>query len=72
LWNRGRVLHTKAFAVSTAATTIGNGSKPKGSTKLDDVTGHNCAMKKEENVTFAALVLGLVQAFNMVPGQYAS
>jgi hypothetical protein len=56
------VLHTKAFAVSTTATTAGNGGKPKGSTKLDDATGHNCVMTKEEyDVTFAILVLGLCQ-----------
>jgi hypothetical protein len=58
-FHQGRILHTKAFAASTTATTIGNGGKPKGSTELNDATGHNCAMTKEEYVTFAIIVLGL-------------
>jgi hypothetical protein len=58
-FHQDRVLHTKAFAVCTTATTVGDGSKPKGSTELDDVTGHNCAMTKEEYTTFAVTVLGL-------------
>jgi hypothetical protein len=58
-FHQGRVLHTKAFAVSTTVTTVGDGGKPKGSTELDDVTGHNCAMTKEEYTTFAVTVLGL-------------
>ncbi len=58
-FHQGQVLHTKAFAVSTTATTVGNGSKPKGSTELDDATGHNCVMTKKEYVTFAILTLGL-------------
>jgi hypothetical protein len=39
--------------------TVGNGGKLKGSTKLDNVTGHNWAMTKEYYVTFAVTVLGL-------------
>jgi hypothetical protein len=58
-FHQGHVLHTKAFSTSTTATTVGNGGKPKGSTELDDATGHNCAMMKEEYVTFAVIVLGL-------------
>ena len=58
-FHQDRVLHTKAFAVSTTATTVGDGGKPKGSTELDDVTGHNCTMTKEEYATFAVTVLGL-------------
>jgi hypothetical protein len=58
-FHQGRVLHTKAFATSTTAMTNGNGGKPKGSTELDDATGHNCAMTKEEYVTFDVIVLGL-------------
>jgi hypothetical protein len=46
-FHQGRVLHTKAFTVSTTATTVGDSGKPKGSTELDNVTGHNCAMTKE-------------------------
>jgi hypothetical protein len=56
---QGRVLHTKAFATSTIVTTLGNGGKPKGSTKLADASGHNSTMTKEEYITFAILVLGL-------------
>jgi hypothetical protein len=54
-------LHTKAFAVSTTATAVGDGGKPKGSTELDDITGHNCTTTKakEEYTTFAVAVLGL-------------
>ncbi len=40
-FHQGGVLHTEAFAPSTTATTVGDGSKPRGSTELDDVTGHN-------------------------------
>jgi hypothetical protein len=58
-FHQGCILHTKAFAASTTATTVGDGGKSKGSTKLDDATGHNCAMTKEEYVTFAVIVLGL-------------
>ena len=47
-FHQGRVLHTKAFAISTTAMTIGDVGKPKGSTELDDVTGHNCSITKEE------------------------
>jgi hypothetical protein len=56
---QSHVLHTKVFAVSTTATTVGNGSKPKGSTELNNATGHNCVMMKKEYVTFAILVLSL-------------
>jgi hypothetical protein len=58
-FHQGCILHTKAFATSTTAMTVGDGGNPKGSTKLDDATGHNCAMMKEEYVTFAIIVLGL-------------
>jgi hypothetical protein len=58
-FHQSRVLHTKALAASTTATTVGNGGKPKGSTKLNNATGHNCAMTKEEYVTFAIIVLNL-------------
>ena len=41
--------------------TVGDGGKPKESTELDDVTGHNWVMTKEEYITFAFAVtlLGL-------------
>ncbi len=55
------VLQTKAFAVNTTATTVGDGGEPRGSTKLDAITGHNCAMTKEDYTTFAIVVLGVRQ-----------
>ncbi len=58
-FHQDRVLHTKAFTVSTTVMTVGDGDKPKGSTELDNVTGHNCVMTKEEYTTFAMIVLGL-------------
>jgi hypothetical protein len=58
-FHQGCVLHTKAFTTSTTTTTVGNGGKPKGSTELDDATGHYCEMTTEEYVTFADIVLGL-------------
>ncbi len=45
--------------MSTTATTIGDGGKPRGSTKLDDELGHNCHMTDAEFRIFARLVLGL-------------
>ena len=48
-----------AFALSTTATTVGNGGNPRGSTELDDATGHNCAMSLDEYTLFATLILGL-------------
>jgi len=56
-----RVLQMKAFAIRTTATTVGNGGKPRGSTELYAITGHNCAMTKEEYTTFAIIVLGARQ-----------
>jgi hypothetical protein len=55
----GRVLHTKAFAPSTTATTVGDCSNPRGSTELDEETGHNCTMSQDEYNIFTLLVLGL-------------
>ena len=52
-----RVLQTKAFAASTTATTIGDGGKPRGSTELDAITGHNCAMTTTNYTMFASIVL---------------
>lgn len=53
------ILHTKAFAPSTTTTTIGNGGNTKGSTEVDDVTGHKCAMTQHEYLIFTMLVLDL-------------
>jgi hypothetical protein len=58
-FHQGCVLHMKAFAPSTTATTIGNGSNPRGSTKLDEVTGHNCDMSQDNYLVFTIFVLGL-------------
>jgi hypothetical protein len=58
-FHQGRILHTKAFATSTTATTVDDGGKPTRSTDLDNTTKHNCAMTKEKYVIFAILVLGL-------------
>ena len=57
--HQDRVLLTHAFATSTTATTVGDGGKPRGSTELDDESGHNCYMSNAEYRTFAHLVLGL-------------
>jgi hypothetical protein len=40
----GRVLLTQAFVASMTASTVGDGGHPRGSTELDDETGHNCWM----------------------------
>jgi hypothetical protein len=58
-FHQSRVLHTKAFATSTTASTLGNGGKPKGSTELDAICEHNCAMMVDEYAIFILLVLGL-------------
>jgi hypothetical protein len=58
-FHQDRVLLTHAFATSTTATTVGDGGKPRGSTELDDESGHNCYMTNAEYRTFAHLVLGL-------------
>jgi hypothetical protein len=68
-FHQGQVLHMKAFALSTAATTIDDGGKPRGSTELADVTGHNCAMSQDEYVIFAMLVLGLRPKKSMAPNK---
>ena len=41
------------------ATAVGDGGKPRGSTKLGDKSGHNCCMTDAKHRTFAHLVLGL-------------
>jgi hypothetical protein len=58
-FHQGHILHTKAFAPSTTATTVGDGGNPRGSTELDEVTGHNCNMSQEDYLVVAMLVLGL-------------
>jgi len=54
---------------STTVTTVGDGGKLKGSIKLDDATGLNCAMAKDEYIAFAILVLGL-RPLSRSPTQY--
>jgi hypothetical protein len=49
----------KVFSASTTATTIGNGGEPRRSTELDVITGHNCAMTKDDYTIFAIVVLGV-------------
>jgi hypothetical protein len=58
-FHQSRVLLTKAFATSTTASTVGDGSTPRGSTELNAICGSNCAMEKDEFYMFAQLVLGL-------------
>jgi hypothetical protein len=55
----GHVLLTHAYTTSTTATTVGDGGNPRGSTELDDESGHNCRMSDEDHHVFAHLVLGL-------------
>ncbi len=58
-FHNGCVLLTHAYAMSTSATTIGDGGNPQGSTELDDKSGHNYCMHDEDHSVFAHLVLGL-------------
>jgi hypothetical protein len=53
------VLLTKVFAASTTSSTVGNGGLPRGSTELDEETGHNCKMTPEEFQDLGLLVLSL-------------
>ncbi len=55
----GCVLLTQAFAASMTASTVGNGGHPRGSTELDDETGHNFGMIRKELHKFGSLVFGL-------------
>ncbi len=54
-----QILLTHAFPTSMTATTVGDGGKPRGSTELDNESGHNCCMTNAEYPTFAHLILGL-------------
>jgi hypothetical protein len=58
-FHQDQALFTHDFATSMTATTIGDGGEPRGSTKLNDESGHNCCMTNAEYQTFAHLVLGL-------------
>ncbi len=50
------VLCTQAFSVAAVSTTVDNGESSPGSTKLDNKTGHNCRMSKEQYQSFCRLV----------------
>ncbi len=57
------MLLTHAYATSTTATTVGDGGDPRGSTELDNKSGHNCQMNVEFQV-FSCVVLGLNSTSN--------
>jgi hypothetical protein len=65
-FHQDRVLLTHAYATSTTATTVGDGGDPRGSTELDDKSGHNCRMTDAEFRIFAHLVLGLDSAHDSI------
>jgi hypothetical protein len=58
-FHNNQVLQTKAFTASTTTTTIGHSGKPRGSTELDAIIRHNCAITKEDYTFFAVVVLGV-------------
>jgi hypothetical protein len=58
-FNNGCVLLTHAYATGTTATTIRHGGNPRGSTELDEESGHNCRMSNEDHHLFVHLVLRL-------------
>jgi hypothetical protein len=58
-FHQDHVLLTHAYATSTIATTVGDGGNPRGSTALDNKSGHNCRMTDADFRIFAQLVLGL-------------
>ncbi len=60
------VLLTHAYAMSTTATTVGDGGNPRGSTNLNNESGHNSCMTDAEFWIFAHLVLGLNSAHNSI------
>jgi hypothetical protein len=53
------VLCIQAFLVAAVSTTVDNGESPPGSTELNDKTGNNCKMSKDQYQAFTQLVLGL-------------
>ncbi len=58
-FHSGRVLLTHAYAMSTTATTVGEGGNPRGSPELDDELDHNCHMSDKDHHIFAHLILRL-------------
>ncbi len=63
-FHQDHVLLTHAYATSTTATTVGDGGDARGSTELDDKSGHNCRMTDADFWIFAHLVLGLDSTHN--------
>jgi hypothetical protein len=66
-----RVLHTKVFSPSTTlTTTVSDSGEPRGSTKLDAITWHNCVVTVDDYTTFTIVVLAsalsIVNHFNYV------
>ena len=58
------VLLTHAYATSTITTNVGDGGNLRGSTELDNKSGHNCQMTDVTFQIFAHLVLGLDSTHN--------
>ena len=54
-----RGLLTQAFVASTTASTVCDRGLPRGSTELNEETGHNCMMTSTEFQDFRLLVFGL-------------
>jgi hypothetical protein len=67
-----QVLQTKVFSPGTAATTtVSDSGEPRGSTKLDAITWHNCVVTMDDYTTFTIVVLAnarlsIVNHFNYV------
>ncbi len=60
------MLLTHAYTTSMTATTVDDGGNPRGSTELDNESGHNCCMTDEEFWIFGHLVLGLDSAHDSI------
>jgi len=58
------VLLTHTHVTSMTTTTVRDGDDPRGSTELDNESGHNCCMTDAEFRIFAHLVLGLDSTHN--------
>ncbi len=65
-FHHDHVLLTHAYTTSTTATTVGDGGNPRGSTELNDKSGHKCCLTDAEFLIFAHLVLGLDSAHNSI------
>jgi hypothetical protein len=56
----GQVLLVHAYAMSTTATTVGDGGDPRGSTELDNKSGNNFRMNNAKFHIFACLSWALI------------